>query len=338
MLHEAITAAKRRKGSRWEWKNLRRFSENDRHFSKLMPSGFAPWQTQFQSCPINLSLHPDDGISRDFFCFEVWIGDEVSELFLETPLLEAMIDRLLPETVLTDLSASAVSILLEYILIQETNSEDPTLPEDIMVSDAYRAVTACPEGALMLSCTGLTPGPKQLAILAPNDLIQETANRLVTVEKPRTTSVTIPVIASCRCAPLLVSSEDLYALKPKDGFLLPVGWQANQVQELIIADAFSLSVMSEIDGIWVAGELQSISEKKELEMSKVERIEVEVSIEVAREHFPLEEIANLREGDLLTSSVNVGSIVTLFARDQKIATGELIEVDGRFGIIIQTLA
>lgn len=65
---------------------------------------------------------------------------------------------------------------------------------------------------------------------------------------------------------------------------------------------------------------------------------IEVRVEIARVALPLEEIAALRPGEVVTTGRAIGETVTLRAGDRAIATGELVDVDGEVGVRILKLA
>ena len=61
---------------------------------------------------------------------------------------------------------------------------------------------------------------------------------------------------------------------------------------------------------------------------------IEVVVEVARFTLPLEELAALRTGEVLTTGQPIGEQVTVRASGQAIARGELVDVDGQIGVRI----
>lgn len=65
---------------------------------------------------------------------------------------------------------------------------------------------------------------------------------------------------------------------------------------------------------------------------------IEVVVELARFTLPLEELASLRAGEILTTGRPIGERVTLRAAGRAIATGELVDVDGEMGVRILRLA
>lgn len=65
--------------------------------------------------------------------------------------------------------------------------------------------------------------------------------------------------------------------------------------------------------------------------------QVDVSAELARVRMRVGEIERLAEGEVLHLGVGVGEAIVLRAGDAVIARGELVEVDGRLGVLIRAL-
>ena len=59
---------------------------------------------------------------------------------------------------------------------------------------------------------------------------------------------------------------------------------------------------------------------------------VALSVEVARLSLPLEELARLREGEILATGCPIGGRVVLRAGDQVVGEGELVDVEGEIGV------
>jgi type III secretion system YscQ/HrcQ family protein len=65
--------------------------------------------------------------------------------------------------------------------------------------------------------------------------------------------------------------------------------------------------------------------------------QIDVSAELARTSLRIFELERLAEGEILQLGVEVGEAVTLRAGDVIIARGELVDVDGRLGVLIRSI-
>jgi type III secretion system YscQ/HrcQ family protein len=61
---------------------------------------------------------------------------------------------------------------------------------------------------------------------------------------------------------------------------------------------------------------------------------IEVSVELARFKLPLQQLAELRKGEILLAGRPLGESVTVRAAGRAVATGELVDVDGEVGVRI----
>ena len=64
---------------------------------------------------------------------------------------------------------------------------------------------------------------------------------------------------------------------------------------------------------------------------------IELRVEIARVSLPLEDLAKLTPGEVVTTGRLLGAEVVLRAADQIIATGELVDVDGEIGVRVLRL-
>ncbi len=78
-------------------------------------------------------------------------------------------------------------------------------------------------------------------------------------------------------------------------------------------------------------------EEKTDVVARVGDAPVVLSVEVARISMPLEELARLREGEVLVSGCPVGGRVVLRAGEQVIGQGELVDVEGEVGVRLVSL-
>ncbi|MEM9192911.1 MAG: FliM/FliN family flagellar motor switch protein [Myxococcota bacterium] len=83
----------------------------------------------------------------------------------------------------------------------------------------------------------------------------------------------------------------------------------------------------------------SMNDNKQAEgLHKVGDAPIELSVELLRLALTLEEVANLRPGEIILTQRDLGAKVTLRAQDRAIAEGELVQVDGELGIRLTSLA
>ena len=62
-----------------------------------------------------------------------------------------------------------------------------------------------------------------------------------------------------------------------------------------------------------------------------------LSVEIARLHMRLSELAALTPGEVIETGVAIGERVTVWAGDVEVATGELVDVDGEVGVRVLAL-
>ncbi len=64
---------------------------------------------------------------------------------------------------------------------------------------------------------------------------------------------------------------------------------------------------------------------------------IELRVELARVSVPLEDLAQLKPGEVIATGRALGAEVVLRAGERVIATGELVDVDGELGVRVLRL-
>jgi type III secretion system YscQ/HrcQ family protein len=72
----------------------------------------------------------------------------------------------------------------------------------------------------------------------------------------------------------------------------------------------------------------------EMSLERVGDVEVELTVDVARLRLRLGELARIRPGEVLGTVVDVGERVRLRAGELDVAEGELVDVDGKLGVLV----
>ncbi len=67
-------------------------------------------------------------------------------------------------------------------------------------------------------------------------------------------------------------------------------------------------------------------------------VEIEVTVEFGRRRLPLGDVARLDAGSVVVLDTLAGEPLVIYANGRRIATGEAVVVDGRFGVRVQHLA
>jgi flagellar motor switch protein FliN/FliY len=67
-------------------------------------------------------------------------------------------------------------------------------------------------------------------------------------------------------------------------------------------------------------------------------VPVEVTVRLARTRMPLGDVLALRRGEVLTFEHPVGAPVELVAAGRVVASGELVSVEGKFGLRVLDIA
>ena len=84
----------------------------------------------------------------------------------------------------------------------------------------------------------------------------------------------------------------------------------------------------------LAGPLELFMEDHDDEGARLAELPVQVAVELAREPFPLAEVAAWRAGEVVTFRARVGDAVTVRANGRAVARGELVDVEGDVGVRI----
>lgn len=67
-------------------------------------------------------------------------------------------------------------------------------------------------------------------------------------------------------------------------------------------------------------------------------VEIEVTVELGRKRLSIGEVTRLDVGSVIELDTLAGEPLTVYANGRQIATGEVVVVDGSFGVRIQTLS
>ena len=67
-------------------------------------------------------------------------------------------------------------------------------------------------------------------------------------------------------------------------------------------------------------------------------VELEVTVELGRRRLSLRDVTQLQVGSVVDLDTLAGEPLVVYANGRRIATGEAVVVDGRFGVRIQSLA
>ena len=86
----------------------------------------------------------------------------------------------------------------------------------------------------------------------------------------------------------------------------------------------------------VMSEPQDRSHETEV-ISHVGDVPVMLSVEIARLTVPVEEVASLREGEVLATGVPIGGRVVLRAGEEVVGEGELVDIEGEIGVRLLAL-
>ena len=81
-------------------------------------------------------------------------------------------------------------------------------------------------------------------------------------------------------------------------------------------------------------EHEAIHEADEAWMKALGETRIELGVEVARLRLSLAALLRLQRGDVLPTGVRIGNEVTLIAGEQRVARGELVDVEGEIGVKI----
>lgn len=113
------------------------------------------------------------------------------------------------------------------------------------------------------------------------------------------------------------------------------------------ADAGWCGSVSAADGGTWALEIDSFSQKKDAGMSEnateddqtemIEAANVRVEFGLGEVEMPLAELGELKPGYLLETDRQVGDGVDIIANGRKVATGELVSIDGKLGIRVMSV-
>ncbi len=76
---------------------------------------------------------------------------------------------------------------------------------------------------------------------------------------------------------------------------------------------------------------------KDLDLSLLFDLELMVSVELARKNLPIREILQLGEGAIIEFNKLAEADVDIYVNNKKIAQGEVVVVDDRFGVRITSL-
>ena len=67
-------------------------------------------------------------------------------------------------------------------------------------------------------------------------------------------------------------------------------------------------------------------------------VEIEVTVELGRRRLSIGEVTRLDAGSVIELDTLAGEPLVVYANGRQIATGEVVVVDGQFGVKIQALA
>jgi len=85
------------------------------------------------------------------------------------------------------------------------------------------------------------------------------------------------------------------------------------------------------------GEVQHVEETSENNMDLLFDLELPISVELARKEMLIRNILHLGEGSIVEFDKMAGENVDLLVNNKKIAAGEVVVIDERFGVRITNL-
>ena len=147
-----------------------------------------------------------------------------------------------------------------------------------------------------------------------------------------------------------LAGSDLVTLRPGDVVVLDDAWrQAGRLRLRVAGGARMIAwVREEPTGLTVSAiepgpgprhKEDDVSDETEREaLTRAGDAPVELTIEIARFHMPLAELAALRPGEVVRAGVPLDARVVLRAGDSAVAEGELVDVEGEVGIRLLKLA
>ncbi len=69
-------------------------------------------------------------------------------------------------------------------------------------------------------------------------------------------------------------------------------------------------------------------------LSRIQKIQIAVTAELGRSTIPIQDLMNVSEGSVIELDREIDSPIELYAQGVPLASGEVVVVDGRFGVQI----
>lgn len=337
---EAHTDSRQVTYREWEWANLESITASQaKLFSAIaLCGGQVDLSHNGQKISFVPGQRPKEPMKMLYL--EVWIGNHAFDVYTDPKVFQELIDKSGFQQSLKGLDMHTLTLACDHLLGPIIKSLNPKLVETFTVLDAYLRTTTGPHDGLCLAVRSASQGDLQIVIAIPDDTVDVMATTLGKTDRKKTPAETtfmrLTHSASYRAASVRLTTNEYAALRDDDGLMLPDGWSPVKIDRLVLGSSLAFPTEPTEDGLKIIGLATNTRNRQQGEpkMKHDLNLEVELSIEVARSRFDASAIENVSEGAIVPFPTTIGSYVTLLCNEEPVATGELVEIDGAFGVRI----
>jgi flagellar motor switch/type III secretory pathway protein FliN len=323
----------------YTWEHLTHLT----HAQAAIESSFALWgghvDITYESGRVSFVSGKRFQTDRKLLYLEVWIGNDSFDVYADPEIFQDLIHKGGFKQDISKLDSHALTLCAEYLLAPIINGLGRNLAEVFVVLDAHFETTKSPSDGLYMQVRNPLGETKDFVISMPDPMIMSIAETLKSARsgnKSNQKSLEFTHMVSYRGGEVWLAEADLRALQVGDGVMLSEGWSPKKIEKLFVSPNSYFPVSNTDKELKVTGPANNLTQLPEGEkyMKHEPNLEVEVSVELARGRFKVDALANIVEGAVLPFPTTVGSLVTLICNEERVATGELVEIAGAFGVRI----
>lgn len=336
---EAHTDSRQLTYRKWEWANLEFMTASQ---AKLF-SAIALWggQVDLSHNGQKISFVPGQRPKEPMkmLYLEAWIGNHAFDVYADPKIFQELIDNSGFQQSLKGLDMHTLTLACDHLSGSIIKSLNPKLVETFTILDAYLRTTTGPDDGLCLAVRSASQGDLPIIMAIPDNTVDVMATTLTKTDRKAPAEISFMRMthsASYRAASVRLTAKEYAALQDDDGLMLPDGWSPNKIDRLVLGSSLAFPTEPTEDGLRIIGPATNTRNQRQGEpkMKHDLNLEVELSIEVARSRFDASTIESVSEGAIVQFPTAIGSYVTLLCNEEPVATGELVEIDGAFGVRI----
>ena len=319
----------------WEWPNLRSVTKAQSVLETAIAAcgGQIAIPKLFHSVGIWPQGH---AVQKSAFLYlEVWIGNASFDLMIDSDAAQEILKRAGFHEDITRLSSRDLAYTAELILAPILQRYEKLLGGDVVIMGAGLSQVYPSHEGLACALLGRAHKPYPLYISGYRDHLLAILQDLRSCDALADHTVKWIKYShrvSYRSEPFRIDKSEIEALQSGDGIMLPDSPQPPQIAFAVINNHLNMPVTITVDGLEISDMPKAM--KDHLGMTNTPELYVELSLEIASTRISPDDLKDVFQGAILPFPEKIGSQVTLLCNGQRVAGGEIVDVDGVFGVRI----